>query len=353
MKNMLAADIYRQGLETYDRRIHGNSALETLGVQILGASQDATSDYSLLSLKAQEEIGFDRKDLFEAENELNKFKSVNKLERGCRDPDGHFIHIGVILIVLLLDTIANGYLLSGRDEFGLLGGMLQAILVAAMNVAFGFLAGGLALPNIIHRSFLRRVGGLIGLSILFGLIFVLNLSFAHYRDLSVSGVADPGQRALLETWATPFVFRDVKSWWLGAIGLLFSFVSLLDGLKWEDAYPGYSQVVRRRDVRREEYLNRKHGWLELIKQKREQARDEVTALRRDIDMIHSEILQANTGRRNFSESFSANVLHLESAANQLMSIYRDANRRARGTDADPGLFRTTVATCSYRGGRSR
>jgi len=250
-----AVDIYRQGLETYDRRIHGNSALETLGVQILGASQDATSDYNLLSLKAQEEILFNREDLFETEKELNKFKSVNKLDRGCRDPDGHFIHIGVILIVLLLDTIANGYLLSGRDEFGLLGGMLQAILVAAMNVAFGFAAGRLALPNIIHRSVLRRVGGFIGLSILLGLIFVLNLSFAHYRDLSVIGVDNPGQRALLESWITPFIFRDVKSWWLGALGLFFSFVSLIDGFKWEDTYPGYSQVVRTRDAKREEYLN--------------------------------------------------------------------------------------------------
>jgi hypothetical protein len=326
-----AVDIYRQGLETYDRRIHGNSALETLGVQILGASQDATSDYNLLSLKAQEEILFDREDLLEVENELNKFRSINKLERGCRDPDGHFVHIGVILIVLLLDTIANGYLLSVRDEFGLLGGMLQAILVAAMNVAFGFTAGRLALPNIIHRSFLRRVGGFIGFSILLGLIFVLNLSFAHYRDLSVIGVENPGQQALLESWMTPFIFRDVKSWWLGVLGLLFSFVSLIDGFKWEDTYPGYSQVVRARDTKREEYLNRKHGWLELIRQKREQARDEVTALRHDIDMIHGEILQANTGRRSFSASFAAHVSHLESAANQLMSIYRDANRRARDT----------------------
>jgi hypothetical protein len=48
-------------------------------------------------------------------------------------------------------------------------------------------------------------------------------------------------------------------------------------------------------------------------------------------MMHGEILQANTGRRSFSASFAAHVSHLESAANQLMSIYRDANRRARGT----------------------
>ena len=52
-------------------------------------------------------------------------------------------------------------------------------------------------------------------------------------------------------------------------------------------------------------------------------------------MIHGEILQANMGRRSFSASFAAHVSHLESAANQLMSIYRDANRRARDTPPPP------------------
>jgi hypothetical protein len=331
-----AVDIYRQGLENYDRRINGTS-LETLGVEIRGAAQDAVAEYTLVAHKAQDEISLDRKDLDDVEQEFEAFKASNNLTRGCRVPEGHITHIGVVLLVLLLDTAANGYLLSSRDEFGLLGGMLQAILVAGMNVSLGFFAGRIALPNIIHRSIWRRIGGIATFTIFMGLILALNLSFAHYRDLSVLGVIDPEQKALSEVFETPLVLHDVKSWWLGFMGVFFAFVSLIDGFKWDDPYPGYGELARRRDTKRENYLDRKHYWLESVKERREQARAEVGEIRHDIDMGQGEIVQATMGRRSFTASFFAHASHLEAAANQLIDTYRDVNRRVRATPA-PSYF---------------
>jgi hypothetical protein len=325
-----AVDIYRQGLENYDRRIYG-TAIETLGVEIVGAAQDAVSEYTRVAHQAQDEIHLDRKNLDEVEKEFEDFRSSHMLSRGCRSPEGHFVHVGVILLVLLADAIINGYFLSSRDEFGLLGGILQAIIVAAANVLLGVFAGRLALPNIIHKSPLRRIGGVIALSILSVLILGLNLSFAHYRDLFTLGVGNPEQRALFDVVETPFLLHDVKSWWLAGIGLLFAFISLIDGFKWDDPYPGYGEVARRREVRREEYQDRKHLWLESLKERRERARTEVGEIRRDIDMMQGEILQASIGRRSFTAAFFAHVTHLESAANQLIDTYRDANRRIRTT----------------------
>jgi hypothetical protein len=331
-----AVDIYRQGLENYDRRIYGIS-LETLGVDIGGAAKDAIAEYTLVAHKAQDEISLDRKDLDDVEQEFVDFKASNTLTRGCRVPEGHLTHIGIVLLVLLLDAAANGYLLSGRDEFGLLGGMLQAILVAGMNISLGFLAGRIVLPNIIHRSIWRRVGGTVALTIVLCLVFALSLSFAHYRDLSILGMEDPEQKALSEVLATPLVLHDVKSWWLGCIGVLFAVVSLIDGFKWDDPYPGYGELARRRDAKRENYLDQKHYWLESIKERREQARAEVGEIRRDIDMLQGEIAQASMGRRSFTASFFAHASHLEAAANQLVDTYRDANRRVRTTSA-PSYF---------------
>jgi hypothetical protein len=329
-----AVDIYRQGLENYDRRIYGIS-LETLGVEIRGAGQAAIAEYTFLAHKAQDEISLDRRDLDEVEQELDNFRASNKLTRGCRIPEGHITHIRIVLLVLLVDTLANGYLLSSQDEFGWLGGMLQAIIVAGLNVSLGFAAGRIALPNIVHQSMLRRIGGLAVLAIILCLILGLNLSFAHYRDLSVLGTANPGERALSDVLTTPMVLHDVKSWWLACIGVLFAFVSLLDGFKWDDPYPGYGELTRRRAAEREKYLDRKHYWLELIKEKREQARAEVGDIRHGIDVIQGEITQASTGRRGFISGFLAHVMHLEAAANQLMEMYREANRRVRTTPAPP------------------
>jgi hypothetical protein len=62
----------------------------------------------------------------------------------------------------------------------------------------GVFAGRLGLPNIVHRSAWRRIGGFIALSLLLVLILGLNLSFAHYRDVFTSGFHNPEQRALSE-----------------------------------------------------------------------------------------------------------------------------------------------------------
>ena len=91
-----AVDIYRQDLEHYDRRIYGTS-LETLGVEIRGAAQDAVAEYTLLAQKARDELTLDRKDLDEVEQEFEDFKQINELKRGCRTPRGHITHIGIIL----------------------------------------------------------------------------------------------------------------------------------------------------------------------------------------------------------------------------------------------------------------
>jgi hypothetical protein len=201
----------------------------------------------------------------------------------------------------------------------------------------GLLAGSLALPNIIHRRLVRRAAGMTALVVLLAMILGLNLSFAHYRDVFVLGFPNPEQRALSDVIKTPFVLHDVKSWWLGGIGLLFAFLSLLDGFKWDDPYPGYGEIARRREARREEYQDRKRYWLETLRDRRERARAEVGDLRHEIDMMQGEILQASLGRKSFTALFTAHFPHLESAANQLIETYRDANRRSRTTPA-PSYF---------------
>jgi hypothetical protein len=79
-----AADIYRKGLENYDRRIYGTS-LETLGVEIHGAAQDAVAEYTRVALQAQDEISLDRKDLDDVGQEFENFKVLKQAYK--RIPD--------------------------------------------------------------------------------------------------------------------------------------------------------------------------------------------------------------------------------------------------------------------------
>ena len=123
---------------------------------------------------------------------------------------------------------------------------------------------------------------------------------------------------------------------------MFAFVSLLDGFKWDDPYPGYGEVARRRDARREEYHDRKHIWLESLAVRREQARAEVGELRHDIDMMQGEIMQASIGRAEFYSRVQCPCL---TSGDGRKSIDRHVSRgqQAREKVSSTFVFWRTVA----------
>ena len=167
-----------------------------------------------------------------------------------------------------------------------------------------------------------------------GLIFVAwalvyNLAVAHYRDQLRFDPFAATRLALDSLVANPIGLADIESWALFTLGLLFSFLAMFDGTRWDDPIPGYSQAHR------------------LVLKAREQYQYEVETLTRSGSDIHREARQGmeQTIWQSRNETVSltnwiatkatllANIKRFieyhEGCCNALIKKYRDDNRRFR------------------------
>jgi hypothetical protein len=88
--------------------------------------------------------------LIETEREREAFRGEHGLHRTAHLPSSHVLHVGVLLTLLIVEAMLNGYLLAAGDEFGLLGGFFQAVIIAVLNIGGGFLSGRVTVPWLIH-----------------------------------------------------------------------------------------------------------------------------------------------------------------------------------------------------------
>jgi hypothetical protein len=233
------------------------------------------------------------------------------------------------MLVLVVESVLNGNLLALSNELGLLGGILDAGIISLLNVAWGFAVGRFMLPNLWHRSRARISIGVLGVLAYVLVTCAFNLAVGHYRDALAVGL---GGQAILDvaprTLNDPLALTGFKSWLLVGLGILFSAVALLEGLVWDDCYPGYGAVARRAALQREEFealyrdlqddLTIKDACLKEMRQ-----RNREIGRQRD---LFDEIIQ---NRARMHAALRDHLDHLKNALNQLLSVYREANRRAR------------------------
>jgi hypothetical protein len=163
---------------------------------------------------------------------------------------------------------------------------------------------------------------------------IFNLLVAHYRD----GLGGPEPEAamtnsVIEFRTHPFELHDVNSWLLFGLGLIFSVISLSDGLAWDDPYPGYGSVARRHRMAQDEYAGEKEALIDEVEEIRDDAVKDLTEKGRAILAGLDEYRQIGDQRSALKRAFEAHLDQLQAAAGALMQFYRQENLRARGSGA--------------------
>jgi hypothetical protein len=187
--------------------------------------------------------------------ELRVFRAENELDRAATYPRSLPYHFSVVVLVVVLEAVANMYLVAQGSELGLLGGIFEAFLLSITNVGVSVVVGMLALPQTNHRLSHRRLIAYLvfGLAIVFALFF--NLAAAHYRDLLVVSKAVALEQALPRVFSQPFVI-SFDGLVLLALGLAVSALGFRKGYHADDIYPGYGAITRK-------YAEAKEAFLEL------------------------------------------------------------------------------------------
>ncbi|UVC08963.1 hypothetical protein IHQ71_28265 [Rhizobium sp. TH2] len=282
-----------------------------------------------------------RRDLTEAEDEMDAFKKRHKLERAAKVSSGAHTGFKVSLIVflLLLETVLNGSFLAKGSEQGILGGVTEAVTFAVINIGSALLLAFWCVRWLLHRNYFLKFLGLIGLLTYIGIAVFSNLALAHYREVSAVVVEGASQAALAALWANPVGLKDLSSWTLFGMGLIASLIAFIDGCLLTDPYPGYSGVQSRLDRRRSLYVTRRSDLINELRDVRDDHNEKVEEIIRDLNERRAEGRAIIHHRALCVDLFKEHQNQLERALNALLTIYRDANRAAR-TEEEPRTFST-------------
>ena len=269
---------------------------------------------------------------------FDDFRQRNRRTVDARYPASRLFHYSVVAVILLLESVLNGYFFAKGSEFGLLGGVSQSIAVAVLNIlpAF-FIAGLILLRYSLHVSFWKR--SLAQLATLAWLAWVLlfNLGVAHYRDLLASQPDQALTLTINELFSQPFALADINSWLLLFLGVFFALIAAWDGFRSDDPYPGYGSR-QRWYLDLESYHNQECQRLgDQVGELRAGYLDELQQLSAQAHSRYPHLFHLVEQKRALIDRQRHCLADLQGAADALIHRYRQANRLSRSTPA-PAFF---------------
>jgi hypothetical protein len=285
--------------------------------------------------------------------ELQAFKERHGPSIGQRTPDikkNVEQAIAILVFIMLVEGAFNALLFKDAQSAGLLGGLLVAFGVSAVNVLFGVTAGFFGLRYLNHPAMPAKVmGGVIaGICILTGIF--LNFFVAHFRDAVETGlmVAEaegrlgdfsmfeiPPGLVVRDMFPNVIAFDSFVALALLILGLTIHALAIYEGYdRITDPYPGYGRVWRkerkayehrqqlREDLRGDlsSYFTNSRMWFETQLSRHAAAKREIE---KAMNVLES--------RRDIAVSIAAKAADQERG---LKVAYRQAHRRMRNSLRD-------------------
>jgi len=282
--------------------------------------------------------------------ELDAFKVEHGLVREARVPTSSraFFNYALLLLLVLLEGFVNANFFSKGLDSGLVGGFIEAGVLAAVNVAIAFVLGKAIVPYANHSRPTLKVFGVLGLVAALAVIAFMGLGIAHYRDSLTSGAENAATAALTAFRQHPFQLNDVFSWFLFIATIGFGLAALVDGLLSGDTYPGYGAVTVRAQEATDDLeadLSELRAALEALKNEELEALDlSVQQAQTDVavyeTLIHNKQL---TGSR-----LTTALMDADNSLDALLKKFRTENEVHRNGVKRPAYFETQPALKAVR-----
>lgn len=278
-----------------------------------------------------------KKELGDIEQEFQTFQKNNKLQRTAHYPDSQLLYFAIILLFWLLESAGNGYFFAEGSELGLLGGVGQAVIIAAINISIAFFLMGWIFRYKNHISLWKKWLAYISLMVYLPCVFGFNLLVAHYREYFAVQPEDAGSLAVQRFIEAPLHLSEFNSWILFFMGLLFAVFAFIDGYKRDDAYPGYGKLHRRLLALNEEYDERRDDVVMQIEEVRHDFLRKLEEMKQAVLLKHTRLVHLVEDKQVFVAEYEHAMTNFHAAANALIYRYRDINR-SRRKDAAPAYF---------------
>jgi hypothetical protein len=344
-----AREDYLSQRDIYEERIQRLAITPDLQVQIEAAGSNALVDFKAEVIHDQNQLHTLLRSVGSRESEFREFRErhcITRLPKHIATGQRTFA-LMLLIVFILLESILNGMFFAEGSEAGLIGGVVQALVLSLLNVGVAALYAVYGLPLLYHRRRgVKLIGGLV--TLLFGVwLGGLNLAIGHFRDLFIAGAGKVQMAELLNhLTGAPLLLGDAKSAILVLLGIALGLLAVIDVAAIRDLYPGYGAIGREREHAIDHYAEENARSLAAMMQLRDQTVDDLSSAIELIRGSQFEIQQAIDGRTRLHHNLRAYFEHLAVVHERLVQRYRESNRRVRRGEA-PLYFRSPPARPSF------
>ena len=198
--------------------------------------------------------------------ELSAFEDEHKLVNGAEYPESQINHWAVVGAMVLIESIANSYFFAKGSDLGLVGSILQAMIISVVNISAGILAGNHLLGYVHHISPLKKYFTWVFLILYACFVLALNLATAHYRALLEIDPLTALVNVFLSLRKGPLSFDNFDAVILLSIGIIFTILAVIKSYRSDAFYPRHGLMDRRHLDANEVYKEAKEdAWKKLMK----------------------------------------------------------------------------------------
>ena len=280
---------------------------------------------------------------YQAEKET--FKKINQTYRepNSADRSKTVKAFSLILILFIFEVFANSLILGGALMGGTLEGFAVSSAVAFLNVIVSSLIGYHLVKNINHIEKPKKVFyGILSAGYLL-IITYINLALGAYRSIAEKTLVGIAEDTMTLEVRRLSLEKAVKFWGSGIdysfvgviltfVGMSFALISILDGLLYNDSYPGFGKVGQKVNKLKNDIRISFHEYsvdVSGLFQKYNKILQDKYKTILDVDLNNWDF-NTNLIQKEFI-TYVSKVNDLEEKTNHIINEYRTKNKRVRKT----------------------
>jgi uncharacterized protein YlxW (UPF0749 family) len=272
--------------------------------------------------------------------ELREFQSAHGLTRGAvvLSSSRAFFGFALLAFLIVLEGVMNASFFAQGVDSGLLGGAAYAMSLAAMNVAIAYGLGKWPSRYLHHKQPGMKMFGASAVVAAIVCMVAVGLSIAHFRDALTTGSTEAPLQAMQSLVAAPLTLKDLMSWGLFGISVVFAIIAFFDGHLSDDLYPGYSKVANRAERAAEDYESEIQELRSGLDELREEEVNLLDAAARDSQDSVATVAMAIDDKRSAKLRLEVALQDSANALEAVLLIFRQENEVARKGLPRPAYF---------------
>lgn len=276
---------------------------------------------------------------------LNFFKKEHNLRAPAdlKSSSHKILSIAIVSVMFIFESTVNTGFLNGALSGGIMGALSLAGVISFINIVASFIVGRFVIPNLSHKKKSKNNFAKVVLAFYVPLIVFINCSLGVLRSLLQNAQETFNSEALAEAalkaaWPFDnFATNSVESNALIIIGILFAIIAILDGLKFDEPYPGYAKFTRDSMKSEDALQEAKTKGFDTLFAMQKAGNEQILKFKEDRDNANINWGNAIDSVQAGFKDYEAWVNSLNRTGNILLDQYRSSNKKFRSTPA-PAYF---------------